>query len=406
MATKTAAKLNIFIWEGTDRTGKPIKGEMQGTGVAQINSLLRRQGVKPKKVRKKPRAFSFGKPKILPKDIAIFTRQMATMLTAGLPVVQSFDIVAKGTDNSSMRDLIVRVKSDVESGTNLTEALSKHPLYFDRLYCSLVGAGEQAGILDTLLEKIATYKEKIENIKAKIKSALTYPIAIVAIAFGISAMLLIFVIPQFETLFADFGAELPGLTKGVIAMSKFFTDWWWLIFGGLFGAITGFSYAYKRSTKMQHAMDRALLKAPIIGAIVRKATIARYARTLATMFAAGVPLVDALKSVAGAAGNAVYEQGILEIMNEVSTGTQLQSAMDRVNLFPNMVVQMVAIGEESGELDSMLSKIADIYEAEVDDAVASLSSLLEPVIMVFLGVIVGGMVVAMYLPIFKLASVV
>ncbi|MEE8388443.1 MAG: type II secretion system F family protein [Acidiferrobacterales bacterium] len=406
MATKTAAKLNTFIWEGTDRAGKAIKGEMQGTGVAQINSLLRRQGVKPKKVRKKPRAFSFGKPKILPKDISIFTRQMATMLTAGLPVVQSFDIVAKGTDNTSMRDLIVKVKSDVESGTNLTEALSKHPLYFDRLYCSLVGAGEQAGILDTLLDKIATYKEKIENIKSKIKSALTYPIAIVAIAFGISAMLLIFVIPQFESLFADFGAELPGLTKGVIAMSKFFTEWWWAIFGGIFGSITGFSYAYKRSTKMQHMMDRALLKAPIVGEIIRKATIARFARTLATMFAAGVPLVDALQSVAGAAGNAVYEQGTIEIMNEVSTGTQLQVAMDRVNLFPNMVVQMVAIGEESGELDSMLSKIADIYEAEVDDAVASLSSLLEPVIMVFLGIIVGGMVVAMYLPIFKLASVV
>ncbi len=405
MATKTA-KLVTFVWNGIDRQGKKTKGELDGTSVAQINSILRKQGIKPKKVRKKPRELSFFKPKILPKDISLFTRQMATMLTAGLPIVQSFDIVAKGTDNPSVRDLILAVKNDVESGTNLTEALSKHPLYFDKLYCSLVGAGEQAGILDTLLEKIATYKEKIENIKGKIKSAMSYPIAIVTIAFGISAMLLIFVIPQFETLFADFGAELPGLTKGVIAMSKFFTEWWWAIFGGIFGAIASLKYTYKRSIKMQHAMDRALLKAPIIGEIVRKATIARFTRTLATMFAAGVPLVDALKSVAGASGNSVYEQGTLQIMEEVSTGEQLQVAMDHANLFPNMVISMVAIGEESGELDSMLNKVSDIFEGEVDDAVDSLSSLLEPVIMAFLGIIVGGMVVAMYLPIFKLASVV
>ena len=405
MAAK-ATKLATFIWDGVDRNGKKTKGELEGTSIAQINSILRKQGVKPKKVRKKPREFSFGKPKVKPKDIAIFTRQMATMLTAGLPIVQSFEIVAKGTDNTSVRDLIIKVKNDVESGTNLTEALSKHPLYFDNLYCSLVGAGEQAGILDTLLEKIATYKEKIENIKGKIKSAMSYPIAIVTIAFGISAMLLIFVIPQFEALFADFGAELPGLTKAVVAMSKVFTKWWWAIFGGIFGTIAGFSYAYKRSVKMQHAMDRALLKAPIVGEIIRKATIARFTRTLATMFAAGVPLVDALQSVAGAAGNSVYEQGTLEIKAEVSTGTQLQVAMEHVNLFPNMVISMVAIGEESGELDTMLNKISDIFETEVDDAVDSLSSLLEPVIMAFLGIIVGGMVVAMYLPIFKLASVV
>jgi len=408
MATKTAVKLKLytFLWEGVDRNGKTIIGEMEGTGVAHINSMLRRQGINPKKVKKQVKALSFGKPKIKPKDIAVFTRQMATMLTAGLPVVQSFDIVAKGSENMAMRDLIMKIKHDVESGTNLTEALSKHPLYFDALYCSLVGAGEQAGILDTLLEKIATYKEKIENIKSKIKSALFYPTAIVIVAFIITAILLIFVIPQFEALFADFGADLPGLTKVVISMSKTFTEWWWAIFGVIIGSIVGFSYAYKRSIKMQHAMDRALLKAPIIGAIVRKATIARFARTLATMFAAGVPLVDALDSVAGAAGNAVYEQGTREIQAEVSTGTQLQTAMERVNLFPNMVVQMVAIGEEAGELDSMLSKIADIYEGEVDDAVAGLSSLLEPIIMAFLGIVVGGMVVAMYLPIFKLAAVV
>lgn len=402
---KAKLKLNTFTWEGVDRNGKAIKGEMEGTGVAQINSVLRRQGIKPKKVKKKSRALSFFKPKITPKDISLFTRQLATMLNAGLPVVQSFDIVAKGSDNVSMRDLIMKVKNDVESGTNLTEALSKHPLYFDSLYCSLVGAGEQAGILDTLLEKIATYKEKIEKIKSKIKSALTYPTAIVVVAFIITAILLIFVIPQFESLFKDFGADLPALTAIVIRMSRSFTEWWWAIFGTIFGTVVGFSYSYKRSIKMQHIMDRVVLKAPVVGEIIRKATIARFARTLSTMFAAGVPLVDALKSVAGAAGNAVYEKGTIEIMNDVSTGTQLQLAMERVNLFPNMVVQMVAIGEESGELDSMLGKIADIYEAEVDDAVDALSSLLEPIIMSFLGIVVGGMVVAMYLPIFKLASV-
>ncbi|MFV1996501.1 MAG: type II secretion system F family protein [Acidiferrobacterales bacterium] len=405
MATK-AAKLSTFIWEGVDRSNKTIRGEMEGTSVSHVNSMLRRQGVFPKKVKRRPKALSFGKPKIKPKDIAVFTRQMATMLTAGLPVVQSFDIVAKGSENASMRDLIMKVKNDVESGTNLTEALGKHPLYFDSLYCSLVGAGEQAGILDTLLEKIATYKEKIENIKSKIKSAMAYPTAIVIVAFVITAILLIFVIPQFESLFADFGADLPALTKMVISMSKVFTEWWWAIFGSIIGAVMGFGYAYKRSIKMQHAMDRALLKAPVVGEIIRKATIARFARTLATMFAAGVPLVDALDSVAGAAGNAVYEKGTREIQAEVSTGTQLQIAMERVNLFPNMVVQMVAIGEEAGELDAMLSKVADIYEGEVDDAVDALSSLMEPIIMAFLGIVVGGMVVAMYLPIFKLASVV
>ena len=277
MATKTAVKLKLhtFTWEGVDRSGKALKGEMEGTGVAQVNSMLRRQGIKPKKVKKKSKALSFGKPKVKPKDIAIFSRQLATMLKAGLPVVQSFDIVAKGSENASMRDLIMKIKHDVESGTNLTEALSKHPLQFDSLYCSLVGAGEQAGILDTLLEKIATYKEKIENIKSKIKSALTYPIAIVIVAFVISAILLIFVIPQFEALFADFGADLPGLTKIVISMSRTFTDWWWAIFGVIIGTVVFLSYSYKRSIKMQHAMDRALLKAPVVGEIIRKATIDR-----------------------------------------------------------------------------------------------------------------------------------
>ena len=409
MATKKPAakkKLAIFTFEGTDKNGKTVKGEMEGTGVAQVNSLLRRQGINPKKVRKKAKALSFGQKKIVPKDIAVFTRQLATMLAAGLPVVQAFDIVGKGNDNPSMRTLIGKVKNDVESGTNLTEALSKHPLYFDSLYCNLVGAGEQAGILETLLDKIATYKEKIEDLKGKIKSALFYPTAVIIVAFIITAILLIFVIPQFEALFADFGAELPALTVMVVNLSKVFTQWWWAIFGGIFGVVFGFGYSYKRSRKMQKAMDRALLKAPVIGEIVKKATMARWARTLATMFAAGVPLVEALDSVAGASGNSVYEEGTMEIKAEVSTGTQLQTAMERVNLFPNMVVQMVAIREESGELDAMLSKIADIFEAEVDDAVAGLSSLLEPIIMAFLGIVVGGMVVAMYLPIFKLAAVV
>ena len=409
MATKKTAakqKLATFTWEGVDKNGKTVKGEMEGTGVAQVNSLLRRQGINPKKVRKKTKSLSFGQKKITPKDVAVFTRQLATMLAAGLPVVQAFDIVGKGNDNPSMRTLIGKVKNDVESGTNLTEALSKHPLYFDALYCNLVGAGEQAGILETLLDKIATYKEKIEDLKGKIKSALFYPTAVIIVAFIITAILLIFVIPQFESLFADFGADLPALTVMVINLSKMFTEWWWAIFGGIFGAVFGFSYFYKRSRKMQQAMDRALLKAPVIGEIVKKATMARFARTLSTMFAAGVPLVDALDSVAGATGNSLYEEGTMNIKAEVSTGTQLQLAMDRTNLFPNMVVQMVAIGEESGELDAMLSKIADIYEAEVDDAVAGLSSLLEPIIMAFLGIVVGGMVVAMYLPIFKLASVV
>lgn len=405
LATASQKKLNVFTWEGTDRQGKAVKGEMQGTGVAQINSQLRRQGVKPKKVRKKTKPlFSFKRP-IKPKDISIFTRQLATMLGAGLPIVQSFDIVGKGNENPSVSEMILSIKADIESGTNLTEALSKHPLQFDTLYCSLVGAGEQAGILETLLEKIATYKEKIEDLKSKIKSALFYPTAVIIVAFIISAILLIFVIPQFEVLFRDFGADLPALTKGVIDLSKIFTEYWYLIFGGIIGTVTGFSYAYKRSRKMQHAMDRILLKAPIIGVIVRKATMARYCRTLSTMFAAGVPLVEALDSVAGATGNSVYETATLEIKADVSTGTQLQVAMDRVNLFPNMVIQMVAIGEEAGELDAMLSKIADIFEGEVDDAVAGLSSLLEPIIMAFLGIVVGGMVVAMYLPIFKLAAV-
>jgi type IV pilus assembly protein PilC len=399
-------KTNIYIWEGANKSGAQVKGEMEGSSDAHVKSLLRKQGINPKKVRKKPKPLFNFAPKITPKDIAVFTRQLATMMQAGLPVVQAFELVGKSHENPSMRNLISAVRTDIEGGTNLTEALSKHPLYFDALYCNLVGAGEQAGILDGLLDKIATYKEKIESIKSKIKSALFYPTAVIVVAFIITAILLIFVIPQFESLFKDFGADLPALTVMIIDLSKFFTANWYFIFGGIFGTVSWISYSYKRSTKMQQAVDRMTLRAPVIGEIVRKATIARFCRTLSTMFAAGVPLVDALDSVAGAAGNIVYYDATMKIKTGVSTGNQLQAEMDATGVFPNLVVQMVSIGEESGEIDAMLSKVADIYEEEVDDAVAGLSSLLEPIIMAFLGIVVGGMVVAMYLPIFKLAAVV
>ena len=403
---KVKSKLGTFIWEGMDKKGKRIKGETEAISVAYVNATLRRQGINPTKVRKKTKSLFTKKKKITPKDVAVFTRQFATMLQSGIPIVQSFDIVGKGHDNPSMQELLMAVKQDIESGTNLSTALGKHPLYFDALYCNLVSAGEQAGILDAILEKVATYKEKIEAIKGKIKAALFYPTAVIVVAFIITAILLIFVIPQFESLFKGFGADLPAMTQFVVNLSKFFQAWWWAIFGALGGAIFFIGYSYKRSIKMQHTIDRLILKAPIIGEIVKKATIARYCRTLATMFAAGVPLVESLDSVAGASGNQVYYDGVMAIKNDVSTGMQLQASMEATHLFPNMVVQMVAIGEESGELDKMLGKVADFYEEEVDNAVASLSSLLEPIIMAFLGVVVGGLVVAMYLPIFKMASVI
>jgi type IV pilus assembly protein PilC len=328
------------------------------------------------------------------------------MVQSGIPIVQGLDIVAKGHENPSMQALLTSVKQDIESGTNLSTALGKHKLYFDALYCNLVAAGEQAGILDTILDKVATYKEKIEAIKGKIKSALYYPAAVIVVAFIVTAILLIFVIPSFEEMFKGFGAELPAMTQIVINLSHFVRDWWYLIFGSLIGGVMFVAATYKRSEKMQHTVDRLILRAPVVGEIVKKATIARYARTLGTMFAAGVPLVESLDSVAGAAGNRVYYEGVMAIKNEVTTGTHLRIAMEHTGLFPNMVVQMVAIGEESGELDKMLGKVADFYEAEVDDAVEALSSLLEPMIMAFLGVVVGGLVIAMYLPIFKIASVV
>jgi len=399
-------KLDTFVWEGVDKKGKKMQGSTEAISVAYVNAMLRRQGITPKKVRKQGKALFKSKKKILPKDITVFSRQFATMVQSGIPIVQGLDIVAKGHENPSMQDLLISVKQDIESGTNLSTALSKHKLYFDALYCNLVAAGEQAGILDTILDKVATYKEKIEAIKGKIKSALFYPAAVIVVAFVVTAILLIFVIPQFESMFKNFGGELPALTQMVVNLSHFMRDSWFIIFGGLGGAVFAIASTYKRSEKMQHTVDRLILRAPVVGEIVKKATIARYARTLGTMFAAGVPLVESLDSVAGAAGNRVYYEGIIDIKNEVTTGTHLRVAMEHTNLFPNMVVQMVAIGEESGELDKMLGKVADFYEAEVDDAVEALSSLIEPMIMAFLGVVVGGLVVAMYLPIFKLASVV
>jgi type IV pilus assembly protein PilC len=399
-------KLSIFNWEGLDKKGKKMQGVTEAISVAYVNAMLRRQGINPTKVRKQTKSIFQTKKKITPKDISVFTRQFATMVQSGIPIVQGIEIVAKGHENPSVQQLLTTVKQDIESGTTLSTALGKHKLYFDALYCNLVQAGEQAGILDSILEKVATYKEKIEAIKGKIKSALFYPAAVIVVAFIVTAILLIFVIPQFESMFKGFGADLPALTQFVINLSKFMQEWWWLIFGGLGGGVAFIGYTYKRSEKMQHTVDRMILRAPVVGMIVKKATIARYARTLGTMFAAGVPLVESLDSVAGAAGNRVYYEGVIDIKNEVSTGTHLRVAMEHTGLFPNMVVQMVAIGEESGELDKMLGKVADFFEAEVDDAVESLSSLIEPMIMAFLGIVVGGLVIAMYLPIFKLASVV
>jgi type IV pilus assembly protein PilC len=405
-ATAKKPKLDTFQWEGVDKKGKKIKGEMDAASVAFVNAMLRRQGISPVRVKKRAAALFSTKKKITPRDVSVFTRQLATMVAAGIPVAQAFDIVGKGHENPSMRGLIHDIKIDIESGTSMTEALGKHPLYFDELYCNLVQAGEAAGILESILDKLAIYKEKIESLKSKIKSALFYPAAVVVVAFIITSVLMIFVIPQFESLFQGFGADLPAFTKLVIDISDVFKSYWWAIFGTIIGSVMFFGYSYKRSVKMQHIMDRLLLRAPVIGEIVRKATIARFTRTLATMFAAGVPLVDALDSVAGASGNRVYFEATMDIKADVSTGTQLQAAMGSTELFPNMVVQMVAIGEESGELDTMLNKVADIYEQEVDDAVAGLSSLLEPIIMAFLGVVIGGLVIAMYLPIFKLAATV
>lgn len=404
MAAADNKKTFTYTWEGKDKKGKLIKGEMTASGESFVKSTLRRQGVTVLKVKRKT-SLARAKP-VTEKDVTLFTRQLATMMKAGVPLLQAFDIVGKGHSNPSVSKLLNDIKSDVETGSSLNQAFRKFPLYFDALYCNLVTAGEQAGILDTVLERLATYKEKILGIKAKIKSALTYPISILVVAFIVTAVIMIFVVPAFKELFSGFGAELPGPTLFVMSVSDFFVAYWWAIFGSITGSIWFFFYTWKRSEKMQGTMDRLMLKLPVFGELIRKATIARFTRTLSTMFAAGVPLVEALESVAGASGNKVYYDGTKKIQSEVSTGTSLTVSMQNSELFPNMVLQMVAIGEESGALDSMLSKVADFYEEEVDNAVESLSSLMEPAIMVILGVLIGGLVVAMYMPIFKMGEAV
>jgi type IV pilus assembly protein PilC len=400
-------ELTLYVWEGTDRNGARMKGELSAKTENTARAELRRQGIKIVKLKKKPvPLFAGRKKKIIPKDIAVFSRQLATMMTAGVPLVQAFEIVGRGHENPSMQDLILGVKADVEGGNTLAESLRKQPLYFDELFCNLVQAGEQAGVLETLLHKIADYKEKTESLKGKIKKALTYPTAVIVVAVIVTAILLVFVVPQFEDLFKGFGADLPAFTQMVVNMSRFLRDEWYIVLGILLAVGFTFANLKRRSIAFNHFLDRLVLKIPVIGDIMRKAAIARFARTLSTMSAAGVPLVEALQSVAGATGNIVYSSAILQMRDEVATGHQLQLSMRQANLFPNMVVQMVAIGEESGSIDSMLSKVADFFEEEVDNAVDSLSSLLEPMIMAFLGVVVGGLVVAMYLPIFKLGAVV
>ena len=399
-----ATKEVTYSWEGKDRKGKSVKGEIRATGESFVNATLRRQGITVTKVKKQSSFASKGT--VSEKDITIFTRQLATMMKAGVPLLQSFDIVGKGHSNPAVSKLLLDIKSDVETGSSMSAAFRKYPLYFDALFCNLIGAGEQADILDTLLDRLATYKEKIQAIKSKIKSALFYPISIVVVAFVIVAVIMIFVIPAFKDLFSSFGADLPGPTLVVMAISDIFVEWWWAIFGSIGFGLWFFFYTWKRSLSMQATMDRLILKVPVFGPLIRKATIARWSRTLATMFTAGVPLVEALDSVAGAAGNRVYYDATKKIQSEISTGTSLTVAMQNANVFPNMVLQMTAIGEESGALDSMLSKVADFFEAEVDDAVDALASLMEPMIMVVLGTLIGGLVVALYMPIFKLGAVV
>ena len=404
-AIRTMKRDIAFAWEGMDKKGQRVKGKSLAPNELALKQDLRRQGVVATRIRKQSTALKSG-GKVKPEDIAIFSRQLATMLAAGIPLVQAFEIIGAGHEKPSMQKLVLDIKADVESGTSLHEALGKHPLYFDDLYVNLVEAGEQAGALETLLDKIATYKEKSEAIKKKVKKALFYPAAVLAVAVVVTLILLIFVIPQFESLFKGFGADLPAFTQMVINLSRFVQAngiYLALVSGG---AVYAFFYFRKRSRKMREFLDRMSLKVPIIGPILNKAAIARYARTLSTMFSAGVPLVEALDSVAGATGNIVYENAVLKMKDEVSTGQRLQRAMEGTGLFPNMVVQMIAVGEESGSLDTMSGKVATFYEEDVDNAVDSMSSLLEPMIMAILGVLVGGLVIAMYLPIFKLGAVV
>ncbi len=405
MATSAAQAIKDFVyeWEGKDRHGKVVRGELRASGDNQVQATLRRQGVFATRI--KTRRMRSGK-KIKPKDIALFTRQMATMMKAGVPLLQSFDIVGRGNTNPSVGKLLNEIRADVETGTSLNNAFRKHPMYFDSLYCNLVEAGESAGILEALLDRLALYMEKTEAIKSKIRSALMYPISVLIVAFVVVTVIMIFVIPAFKEVFSSFGADLPTPTLFVMGISEVFVQWWWLIFGVIGGSCYFFMQAWRRNEKMQRVMDRLLLRIPVFGILLEKSAVARWTRTLSTMFAAGVPLVEALDSVGGAAGNSVYAVATEKIQQEVSTGTSLTAAMGNANVFPSMVLQMCAIGEESGSIDHMLGKAADFYEAEVDEMVAGLSSLMEPIIIVFLGTLIGGIVVSMYLPIFKLGQVV
>ena len=402
-AASKGIKEFLFEWEGKDRNGKIVRGETRAGGENQIQAMLRRQGVTPSKIKKRR---TRGGKKIKPKDIALFTRQLATMMKAGVPLLQSFDIVGRGNTNPNVTKLLNDIRLDVETGTSLSTAFRKFPLYFDSLYCNLVEAGEAAGILEALLDRLATYMEKTEAIKSKIKSALMYPTSVVIVAFVVVAVIMIFVIPAFKEVFTSFGADLPAPTLIVMGISEYFVQYWWLIFGVIGGGGYFFMQAWKRNERVQQFMDRTMLKLPIFGVLIEKSCVARWTRTLSTMFAAGVPLVEALDSVGGASGNYLYQQATDKIQQEVSTGTSLTSAMANANIFPSMVIQMCAIGEESGSIDHMLGKAADFYESEVDEMVAGLSSLMEPIIIVFLGTLIGGIVVSMYLPIFKLGQVV
>lgn len=404
MATpKRDDSLATYTWEGKDKSGKIVRGEMRAASPTVVRTTLRRQGILVSKTSKQTLR---GKGKVTDKDITLFTRQMATMMKSGVPLLQSFDIVGKGASNPAMGRLVGEIKMDVETGSALNQAFRKHPLLFDNLYCNLVEAGEQAGILDQLLDRLATYKEKTQAIIAKIKSALFYPISVLVVAFIVTAVIMIFVVPQFKKVFTSFGADLPGPTLVVMAISDYFVEYWYIIFGAVGGGLYAFFYFWKRSEKMQIFMDRLALRLPIFGEVIRKATLARWTRTLSTMFAAGVPLVEALDSVGGASGNHIYKEATKQVKAEVSTGSSLTVAMQNTNVFPNMAIQMISIGEESGQIDAMSGKVADFYEAEVDDAVERLSSLMEPMIMVVLGVLIGGIIIAMYLPIFKLGAVV
>jgi len=399
-------KMDTFVWEGKDRKGKKTQGETTGASTALVKAQLRKQGITANKVKKKSKPLFGGGKKVTPFDIALFTRQMATMMKAGVPLIQSFDIVTDGLENKTLQQLITDIRNDVAAGNSFAASLKRHPKYFDDLYCNLVESGESAGALETMLERIATYMEKTENLKRKVKKAMSYPIAVVAVAIIVTAILLVKVVPQFESLFQGFGADLPAFTQMVVGLSEWMQTWWLVVLGGIIGTIWAFKSAKRKSSTFSDLVDKYVLRVPVLGLIIDRSAVAKFARVLSTTFAAGVPLVDALQSVSGATGNAVYRDAVLKIKNDVSSGTQLQSSMRETGAFPIMAVQLTAIGEESGNLDEMLGKVAEHYEAEVDDLVDNLTSLMEPMIMSVLGVLVGGLIIAMYLPIFQMGQVV